>query len=96
MFPGYKRNILNIHGAKALLRSPLIPAENLAIGGDDTMTSIPLKIFCYAQPPMPAPTYDKVTNYEYHDLADKGKGDFVTLDNFVTDDFDISDAIRGY
>ena len=96
MFNGYKENILNIHGLKSLLRAPLIPAENLAIGGDDIMTSIPLRIFCYQQPPMPAPTYDSVKNTEYHDLAEKGAADYVTIANFVTDDFTLGDGMRGY
>lgn len=96
MLNGYKENTLNMHGLKALLKNPVMPAERLAIGGDDTMQSIPLLIFCDQHLPIPAPVLDTINNTSYEKVAEKGKGDIVTMDNFVTDDFQLGDAIQGY
>lgn len=96
MMNGYKERILNGHGLKALIKSPEMPNTNLAIGGDDTMSSVPLLIFCDQHLPIPAPVLDNIKNMSYEQVAEKGKADIVTLDNFVTDDFQLGDAIQGY
>lgn len=89
MMEGQYRAMQNMHGLKALTKSPLRPAEKLAISGDDQMQNIPLLIFCDQHLPIPGPTVDKITNQSYEKLALDGRGDYVTIDNFVTDDFDI-------
>lgn len=89
MLEGYCRPIQNAHGLKALLKSPLFPNENLAVAGDDQMQNIPLLIFCDQHLPIPGPTMDKINTQSYEKLALDGRGDYVTIDNFVTDDFDI-------
>ena len=96
MLNGYKENNLNMHGLKALLKAPVLPAERLAIGGDDTMQSIPLRIFCDQHLPIPAPVLDTINNSSYEKTVAKGSGDVVTMDNFVTDDFQLGEAIQGY
>ena len=89
MMEGYRAQILNGHALRSLLKPVLRPAEKLAIGGDDTMTSIPLLIFCDQHLPIPGPVVDKMQNQSYEKLALNGKGDYVTIDDFETDDFDI-------
>lgn len=96
MLNGYKENNLNIHGLKALLKNPTMPDESLGIGDDDTRTSIPLLIFCDQHLPIPGVVLDTVNNSSYEKEAAKGSGDVVTLDNFVTDDFQLGAAIKGY
>lgn len=93
MMDGYRQQILNMHGLKALTKSPLIPAQALAIGIDNQMASVPLAIFCDHHLPMPTPTMDKTTNQSYEKMAVNGRGDYVTIDNFVTDDFDIGTPV---
>lgn len=93
MLENYQRNLFNAHGLKSLFKSPVMPAQNLAIAGDDEMASVGLRIFCDQRQPIPGPVIDKVTNMSYEKVAEKGKGDYVTIDNFVTDDFDIGDPV---
>lgn len=96
MLNGYKNTVLNRHGLKALIKPPVLPDESLAIGGDDNMANIPLLIFCDQHLPIPGPVVDTINNMSYEKVAEKGKADYVTMDNFVTDDFDLGDAIQGY
>ena len=96
MMEGYKNNILNNHALKSLIKAPTRPAEKLAIGGDDQMQNIPLMIFADQHLPMPGPTMDKTQNQSYEKLALNGKGDYVTIDNFETNDFDIGRPLVDY
>lgn len=96
MLEGYNRGMLNGHALKALLKTPLKPAAALAIGGDDQMQNIPLMIFADQHLPIPGPTMDKTQNQSYEKLALNGKGDYITIDNFVTDDFDIGRPLIDY
>ena len=89
MLDGYKQGILNIHAINALLKSPLLPPDKLAIASADQMQNIPLMIFADQHLPIPGPTVEKIQNQSYEKLALNGQGDYVTIDNFVTDDFDI-------
>ena len=91
MFDGYK-NIQNAHGLHALLKAPTFPAVDLAIGGDDEMSDVPLIIFRDPRLPMPGPTVDSIQNMPYEALAKKGANDTLSLDDFTTDDFNLGDA----
>lgn len=93
MYDGYKQGILNIHGLKSLIKAPTMPNPAMAIAGDDEMENIPLLIFCDQHLPMPGPMTDKEINQSYEKMARKGVADYVTIDNFVTDDFDIGPAM---
>lgn len=96
MMDGYKNGVLNGHALKALLKPAIMPPAALAISGDDQMQNIPLLIFCDQHLPMPQPTMDKTQNMSYEKLALNGKGDYITIDNFVTDDFDIGRPLINY
>lgn len=96
MLNGYKQSVLNMHGLKSLLKAPDMPNENLAIGGDDMMCSVPLLIFCNQQPPMPTPLVDNIANSSYEKQGITGDGVAVEIGNFVTDDFDLGAAMAGY
>ena len=96
MLDGICRPMQNAHALRALLKNPLLPPEKLAIGGDDQMQNIPLLIFCDQHLPIPGPTIDKITNQSYEKMALDGQGDYVTIDNFVTDDFDIGRPVVDY
>ena len=89
MLEGYLRGLQNAHALRALTKAPCRPPEKLAISGDDQMQNIPLLIFCDQHLPIPGPTMDKIQNQSYEKLAQNGRGDYVTIDNFETDDFDI-------
>ena len=93
MWEGYKENVLNMHGLKSLVKSPVMPNPNLAIAGDDEMANVGLRIFVDQHLPMPGPVLDKITNQSYEKVAAKGKNDVLTADNFVMDDFDLGPAI---
>ena len=88
MFDGYK-NIQNAHGLHALLKAPTV---DLAIGGDDEMSDVPLLIFRDPPLPMPGPTIDSIQHMPYEALAKKGANDTLSLDDFTTDDFNLGDA----
>lgn len=90
MFPGY-RNIFNAHGLKSLLKCPVMPAANLAIAGDDEMSDVPLVIFRDQHLPIPGPTMESVYNLPYEKTAKKGAGDTLSMNDFVTDDFQLGD-----
>ena len=88
MFNGYKK-YHNAFALKALLKNPTMPNTNLAIANDDEMSNVPLVIFRDQHLPMPAPTMEKVINLSYEKTAEKGAGDTLSLENFVTDDFNL-------
>jgi len=96
MMDGYRQGVLNVHALKALTKPAIMPPAALAISGDDQMQNIPLRIFCDQHLPMPSPTVDKTQNMSYEKLALNGKGDYVTIDNFSTDDFDIGRPLINY
>lgn len=88
MFNGY-RNIFNLQGLKSLIKSPTIPAHNLAIGDADEKSDIPLVIF-KEQGTMPRTAkVPRLNELPYEKTAIKGANDVLTNDNFVMDDFDI-------
>ena len=88
MYNGY-RKIFNGHGLKALLKAPEMPNPNLAIADDDEMSNVPLTIFKDQHLPMPGPTVESVYNLPYEKTAKKGANDTLSMDNFVTDDFNL-------
>lgn len=94
MYDGYK-NLFNAHGLKAITKPPLFPNVNLAIGGDDEMSNVPLLIFRDPNLPMPAPVMDSIANIPYEKLAAKGANDTLSLDDFETDDFDLGAPYAG-
>lgn len=96
MMNGYRQSILNNHALKALLKPAVMPPAALSIAGDDQMQNIPLLIFTDQHLPIPGPTMDKIQNQSYEKLALDGRGDYVTIDNFVTDDFDIGRPVSDY
>ena len=92
MLEGVCRNIFNAHGLKAITKQPVRPNRNLAIGGDDEMSNIPLVIFRDQHLPMPAPVVESIYNLPYEKTAIKGANDTLSMDNFVTDDFNLGAA----
>ena len=88
MYDGYK-NILNTLGIKSLIKNPVMPPKKLSIGDDDERADIPLVIFT-EQGTMPrTATIPHMNEIPYEKIAVKGENDHLTMDNFVTDDFDI-------
>lgn len=90
MLNGY-RNVQNRHALKALLRNPQFPNKNLAIGGDDEMSNVPLLVFRDPSLPMPGPVTEDPLYTPYEKTAVKGAGDTLKLDYFVTDEFSLGD-----
>lgn len=88
MYDGY-RNIFNGHALRALTKAPQMPAKNLAIGGDDEMSNVPLVIFRDQHLPMPGPTMESIYNLPYEKTAKKGANDTLSMADFVTDDFQL-------
>lgn len=88
MLNGY-RNIFNAHALKAVMKQPERPNRNLAIGGDDEMSNVPLVIFRDQHLPMPSPVVESIYNLPYEKTALKGANDTLSMENFVTDDFDL-------
>ena len=93
MLEGINRQMQNMHGLRSLIKIPLMPPEKLAIAGDDNMQSIPLQIFMEQHLPAVEPTIEKIQNQSYEKLALNGLGDYVTLENFETDDFNIGSPL---
>lgn len=91
MFPKY-RNIQNAHALHAISKAPTMPNENLAIGGDDEMSNIPLVIFRDQHQRMPSATLPEIMSLPYEKTAVKGAGDTLSMENFVTDDFQLGSA----
>lgn len=90
MYNGYNK-IFNGHGLKALLKSPTMPNPNLAIADDDEMSNVPLVIFRDQHLPMPAPTMEAIYNMSYEKTAKKGANDTLSMQDFVTDDFQLGE-----
>ena len=88
MYPVY-RNIINAQGLNALLKNPVMPNPNLAIANDDEMSNVPLVIFRDQHLPMPGATMEAIYNMSYEKTAKKGAGDTLSMDDFVTDDFNL-------
>ena len=88
MYPKY-RAMQNAHALKALTKAPVMPNENLAIGGDDEMSNVPLIIFRDQHLKMPTPVMPKVMEIPYEKAALKGSGDTLSMDNFETNDFNL-------
>ena len=94
MMDGY-RNIFNGHGLKSLLKNPLTPPPNLAIGDDDERADIPLVIFT-EQGTMPRTAkVPHASELPYEKTAEKGVNDSLSTQNFVVDDFDIGEPFAG-
>lgn len=94
MLSGYKK-VINAQGLKSLIKRPIMPPHNLAVGDSDIKRDIPLLIFT-EQGTMPQkakmPKYNKIP---YEKTAIKGTNDSLSTDNFVTDDFQLGPAIEG-
>ena len=88
MFPQY-RNMVNAHAFAALAKVPVMPNPALAIADDDEMSNVPLVIFRDQHLPMPGPTMEHIYNLPYEKTAKKGANDTVSMDDFVTDDFQL-------
>lgn len=86
MLDGYK-NLQNMFGLKALLKTPEFPAVNLAIGGDDAMGSVPLTIFAQQGKAFTKADIPAINTMPYEVLAAKFSGDTVSLADMPTDDF---------
>ena len=93
MLEGYYKGLQNSHAVRSLIKTPLMPHVKLAIAGDDNMQNIPLKIFMEQNLPMPEPTMEKIQNQSYEKLALNGVGDYVTMDDFETDNFSIGSPL---
>ena len=88
MLNGY-RNVFNAHGLRALLKGAVMPNKNLAIGGDDEMSDTGILIFSNQNLPAAAPVVEAIYNLPYERTAVKGANDTLSLDDFVTDDFQL-------
>lgn len=88
MFEGYKK-LQNAHALRSLLHSPVMPNPNLAVACDDEMSNIPLVIFRDQHLPMPQATLPDVMSIPYEKAVPKGSGETLSLEDFVTDDFEL-------
>ena len=88
MYNGY-RNIFNGHALRSLLKGPVMPNPNLAIADDDEMSNVPLLIFRDQHLPIPGPTVESIYNLPYEKTAKKGANDTLSMEDFVTDDFQL-------
>ena len=88
MYPVY-RSMINAHGLAAMLKAPVMPNPNLAVANDDEMSNVPLVIFREQHLPMPGPTMEHIYNIPYEKTAAKGANDTLSMDDFVTDNFDL-------
>lgn len=89
MFERITRQRFNAHGLKSLLKPVEKPNENLAIGGDDEMSDVPVVIYRGACLPQPTPLVEHIYNLPYEKTAKKGAGDTLSMEDFVTNDFDL-------
>lgn len=92
MYPIYKK-IINAQALKSHLKAPLMPDDNLAIGDDEKLDSVPLVIFRDQHEPPTRPVVQDRNQIAYEKLAVKGSGDTLSLDDFVTDDFSVGQAL---
>lgn len=88
MLPMYK-NILNAQGLKAISKPPHFPKPDLAIAGDDEMSNVPMVIFTYQGPKPAVPVIENPAKLPYEKTAAKGANDTLTLEDFVTSEFDL-------
>ena len=86
MLNGY-RNLLNLHGFRAMMKGATMPNPAMAIGGDDEMSDTGIVIFTHQNLPAPVPTVEAIYNLPYEALAVKGANDTLSMEDFVTDDF---------
>lgn len=92
MFPNY-RQYQNAFAFGSIKRTAEMPKANMAVAGDDEMSSVPLTIQKDAslrQPIAVKPNYSKLA---YEQTAEKGAGDTLALENFVTDDFNLGGVV---
>ena len=89
MYEGISRNIFNAHAMKRLSKPVTDPPAKMAVGGDDEMSDVPLVIYRGQHMPTPAPVVEHIYNLPYEKTAAKGAGDTLSMDNFVTNDFDL-------
>jgi len=89
MLEGYLRNIQNAHALRSLLKAPVMPAENLAIAGDDEMSSVPLLIFRDQHLPIPGPVREDLLTMPFEKAVPKGSGVTLSMEDFPTDDFNL-------
>ena len=88
MYPVY-RSMINAQGLRTLLKNPVMPNPALAVAGDDEMSNVPLVIFRDQHLPIPSPTMEHVYNLSYEKTAAKGANDTLSMEDFVTDDFNL-------
>ena len=88
MYPAY-RSMINAQGYNALAKLPVMPNPNLAVANDDEMSNVPLVIFRDQHLPMPGATMEAIYNLPYEKTAKKGANDTLSMDDFVTDDFNL-------
>ncbi len=88
MYPVYK-SMLNAHALAALTKPPEMPNPAMAVGGDDEMENVPLRIFRDQHMPMPSPVMEHIYNLPYEKTAAKGANDTLSMENFETDDFNL-------
>ena len=90
MMNGYHKTIRS-HGLKSLIKCPTMPNPNLAIGADDEMSDVPLLIFRNQKQPSQKAVLPNVSTLTYEETAAKGANDTLSMENFVTDDFQLGD-----
>ena len=88
MFPAY-RNMMNLQALRALTKAPVMPPANLAVAGDDEMSNVPLIIFRDQHLPLPQPVTPNPNYIAYEKSVADGSGQTLSMDNFVTDDFQL-------
>ena len=89
MLEGVSRKLYNAHGMKSLTKPVTDPPAHMSVGGDDEMSNVPLVIYRGQSLPQPAPVVDYIQNIPYEKTALKGAGDTLSLEDFVTDDFNL-------
>lgn len=95
MYPIYKR-MVNAFALKALTKMPLDPIANLGVADDEHLESVPLVIFTEQHLEAQRPLVVNPYSQPYEKTVEKGAGDTLTMDDFVTDDFDIGTPYAGY
>lgn len=83
------RNMCNAQGARALLKSPVMPNPNLAVADDDYKADVPVLIFTQQHQPAQRPVTVNPYTLPYEKTAVKGAGDSLSEADFVTNNFDI-------
>ena len=90
MYPKF-RSMINCQALKALTRNPTMPNPAMAVGGDDEMSNVPLVIFRDQHLPMPGPTMEHIYNLPSLNKSFflQGANDTLSMEDFVTDDFNL-------